>query len=252
MYLFDLTNNGIVKANGFDLFRLKRPFGHLFDRRKNKTMALSYLMLKPSKTVLGSRIRRYSVRLDKQTIARLHCRYSNGLKCHALYKTFATYSNADAYRLFVAKALNYMLTNLYTEKIPSDIAKYLQRLIQLVFDSFPFECIYTDCHRLEAICKQLEVPVIYIQWNLIKNPGNDMLLEGLLATHKRIPLNLLDQRYLPSINIEHTDIDPTIFKGKKNYIFLTLMNNYFAGFCLRESTKHFGGKEVLPMSIFSI
>jgi len=254
MYLIDVLDDGIVRANGFNLFRLTRPFGHLFDRRKNPDISKKRLTLSPSQSVNTKKIRRYSVYLDDKTVARLHCKYASGFKCHALYKTFATYKNAWAYRLFVSKALDYILVHLYdSDKVPDEVSKYIHRLIQLVFESYPFECVYTDCKRIKTVCDLLGIPVEYFEWYLDNvSDSCPVVLEGLLKVHNKIPLNILDDRVLGMLKVEQTNIDPSIFEGKKNYMLLTSMNNYFAGYFLDVCTKYFGGEEVLSVILFSI
>jgi len=256
MYLIDITEGGIVRANGFNIFRLTRPFGHLFDRRKNPNVSKKLLTRCPSETMGSKQILRYSVWLDDKTVARLHCRRGSDFKCHALYKTFATYKQAVAYQLFVAKVLDYILVNLYDRtKVPEEISRYLQKLIQLVFASYQFECMYTDCKRIVSICEYLDIPVTYFEWHLIDEPGPQdlsIILEGLLNTHKKIPLNILDHRVLRNVSLDQTNIDSDIFENKKNYMFLTPMNHYFAGYFLEVCVEHFGGKEVLPVILFSI
>jgi len=255
LYLVDLTVSGVVRANGFDLFRLNRPFGHLFDRRKNPNMAKSRLLLSPSSTLTTTKIRKYSVELDNRIIARLHRRHSGGLKCHALYKTITVGKKAKAQQLFVSKALDYILVHLDdSDKVPNDVRKYFSKLIKLVFQSYPFECIYTDCVRLFNLCEDFEIPVEYFSWNLIRHFDCEhiVLLESLFKVYDKIPLNLLDHRFLKDLPFECTDIEPAQFEGKSNYMLLSTMNNYFAGYFLDVCTKRFGGKEVLPIILFSI
>jgi len=256
MYIVTLTADGWVLSNGFRIFRLDQPFAFLFDRRKNPRMV--NLVLPPLDIFKGPYGSRYSIRLNKDIVARLYPKRAGGFRCQALYKTSSALSDAMALILFVSKSLTFIVDNLDDSTVvPFEIHRFLGKLIRLVFRSYAFEKLYTDSESLHRLCTNLGIETQLISWNLLRcGEGLSLdvvrILKPIMYMHKKIPLNVLDHRILRDIEIEDTDINDKVFAGVKDYMFLTSINNYFAGFFRELCVSKFGGRQVLPVILFSI
>lgn len=240
---------GWVLVNNKPLFQATRPFRYYLDRRKSGGQRLKALMRTPSESFQSPYTLRYSIKLNKNFLARMYPRFTGGFKCHSIYGTYGSG------QLFKSKALEHIVSSsLERDSVYGKIARYFVRVIRRVFESYEFEYIMTDSEYLGILLVKEQLPVYLTCWTLCKVPRS---LNGSLASIFRsvigawgeVPLEYLDARVLR--HVAGGDVSVQL-PEPANCMVLTAQNNYFVGWVREYLAKEFEGKEVLPITLFKV
>ena len=256
MYI-KLREDNFVTINGYKIFELTKPFRFYFDRRKNPTIPYSRLLFSPNDTFNSNQVIRYSVKINDNMIARLYSRFANDLKCHSVYITEKHPTRKmGGFMLFKSKALLSLVNKFDCSSDNDDIntiSNYFLKLIKIIFRSYDFDIIYTDYPGIYKICKD-EIKTELINFELNKTHIDNtsktgIILNNMIKNNYEIPLNLLDGNALLKIKMSNIS---GIKNFEKKCMFITISNNFFAGFFRKIVLSNNATNEILPITLFSI
>jgi len=251
-----LNKDNFVTSNGYRIFNLTDPFRFYFDRRKNPTIPYSRLIFAPNETFDSPQVLRYSVKLNNYIIARLYSKFESNFKCHSIYSTEkSSLRKMGGFVLFKSKSLLYMINEFCNENKCDDIkiiSDYLSKIIKLIFDSYDFDILYTDYPGIYKICKN-NIETELIDWKLKEFNKNEtqikQVINNIIKNNGPIPFNILGKEVLSNVDISEIRNLKIL---KKKCLFVTISNNFFAGFFRKISLEHLECDEVLPVTMFTL
>jgi len=236
----EITDKGIVEANGFAITNLRKPFSHIKDRKISKIPSAK-VVRKPSYTIKSKKMKYYHCPLDEQHYACLPRLTPKEFKCHGIYHTQKHIS-----KLLRVKALHQLFMNTSNDEY-NQAMFFIERVLKCIIKSFDFDMIISD---FDLIC-DIGITTMQPNWVVRYVSNYDLdVIRGLLATYKSLPISACDS-ILSNIDPEtETTINPDVVKDYKRIIVLSATNAFYSSYITDYLYQIYPDKEILPVSLF--